>query len=383
MLIKKSSEFILIDSFTSKKVLSSIMDDKKINLKKLKLENFEKKITQIRKDYLIFKKKLKITNFKYKNYIFWELIKKKFNIKNIILKERNQKKKAEKVNILFSEFTKALGFTPSLLFLLIYQDKIKKIIEGNKILEEITQAVGTDNINNEERLRIINALVKKKISLITPLCPDYEHIKISSNFYRYTFNKLNEGIGLIGKKLVSNLDKVHNILRKNKIKFTHYLQYGDFESFSKDICQRLKISEKEFITKLCKSITSLKKHTNKNCKISMIVKELTTKKNWIAECNKNEKKLRSLYNTDLNYKRLINKILISRSTLYSNWFPSYKQKEYIGLVIKQGAEYSTMGTLYFGKYENPIVLAFDHPKMKTFYGLNFNIPVLYGRQMYN
>ena len=47
MLIKKSSEFILIDSFTSKKVLSSIMDDKKINLKKLKLENFEKKITKI------------------------------------------------------------------------------------------------------------------------------------------------------------------------------------------------------------------------------------------------------------------------------------------------------------------------------------------------
>ena len=35
---------------------------------------------------------------------------------------------------------------------------------------------------------------KKKINIITPLCPDYEHVKVSHNLYKYTFNKLNTGV---------------------------------------------------------------------------------------------------------------------------------------------------------------------------------------------
>ena len=41
-----------------------------------------------------------------------------------------------------------------------------------------------------------------------------------------------------------------------------------------------------------------------------------------------------------------------------------------------------MGDFYYKKYLNPIVFAFDHPKMKPFYNLSSNIPVLYGKQMY-
>ena len=88
------------------------------------------------------------------------------------------------------------------------------------------------------------------------------------------------------------------------------------------------------------------------------------------------------FKKDLKFKRAIETISNSRSLLYASWFPNLNKNDYINIVIKQGAEYSTMGDLYFKKYENPIIIGFDHPKMKPFYNLNYNVSVLYGKPMY-
>ena len=58
------------------------------------------------------------------NYIFLGNFKKKIRIKNFIIK-RNQFNKLNKVSIHLPEIGKALGFNPSLLFLLLYKDKVK------------------------------------------------------------------------------------------------------------------------------------------------------------------------------------------------------------------------------------------------------------------
>ena len=41
------------------------------------------------------------------------------------------------------------------------------------------------------------------MKLVTPLCPDYERIKIQ-DVYTNKINKLNEDLGLIGKKVNQN-----------------------------------------------------------------------------------------------------------------------------------------------------------------------------------
>ena len=46
------------------------------------------------------------------------------------------------------------------------------------------------------------------------MCPDYEHVRISENLYKYTFEKLNDGYGLIGKKLLKIIEDVHILLKK-------------------------------------------------------------------------------------------------------------------------------------------------------------------------
>ena len=64
------------------------------------------------------------------NYIF--LIKfKKIVIINFIIKNRNQFNKLDKVSIHLPEI-QTHRFNPSLLFLLLYKDKVKNIILGNK-----------------------------------------------------------------------------------------------------------------------------------------------------------------------------------------------------------------------------------------------------------
>ena len=62
--------------------------------------------------------------------------------------------------------------------------------------------------------------------------------------------------------------------------------------------------------------------------------------------------------------------------LYSSWFPNLNRQSYNKLVVKQGAEYTSMGDLFLKKFKNPLVLGLDHPKMKNFYKINSKIDYL-------
>ena len=83
---------------------------------------------------------------------------------------------------------------------------------------------------------------------------------------------------------------------------------------------------------------------------------------------------------DLEFRIKVLEIAESRAHLYASWFPALDKSKYLEIVIEQGAEYTTMGDLFYKKYKNLCVLAFDHSKMKIFYTLNNSFPVLYGRK---
>ena len=81
---------IYIDPTISKKVLTFIREQKKIDYKELKLSHLKKKIENLKK---LFKKELsKNIKKNYRNYLFWELIKKKYNQKNLDIKQKKKKK---------------------------------------------------------------------------------------------------------------------------------------------------------------------------------------------------------------------------------------------------------------------------------------------------
>tara|TARA_S200000501_G_C20826880_1_gene745329 strand:+ start:362 stop:1483 length:1122 start_codon:yes stop_codon:yes gene_type:complete len=370
-----------INSEASKYILNKIIKQKKINFKKYNLNKYKKEIQKLKKDYKFISKK-NFFNSKYKYYFFWEIIRAKYSLKELTLKKRNQKRKSDKVNIEFSIFGKILGYNPSLLSMLIFEKEFKLLIKTQKFFEEIQEGCELENIKTKIKLNVIQSISKGELEIITPLCPDYEHVSLGMGLYKYTFNKLNDGLGLIGKRLSKIIVNFHNILSRHKIKFKHYLYYGDFESYSDAIQKRLNISEDEFIKKLEKSSIKMKKKINNIAKVDLLVKKLSKKNIWLNKCEDNKKKIEDKYKKDIKFKILLNEITASRTELYSSWFPGKREMDYVDLVMQQGAEYTSMGDIFKKKFKNPLVLGLDHPKMADFYSLNIDIPVIYGKPKY-
>ena len=98
--------------------------------------------------------------------------------------------------------------------------------------------------------------------------------------YKYTFNKLNSGLGLIGKRLIKIINEIHKVFKDFNISFEHLAYYGDFEAYSKEICKRVGSPEKEFIFKLKQSSKLMKKSVREINFAGLLVNELASKKEW-------------------------------------------------------------------------------------------------------
>ena len=96
----------------------------------------------------------------------------------------------------------------------------------------------------------------------------------------------------------------------------------------------------------------------------------------------NKEIIKNHYKNNQNFKKKFDEILIARKTLYANWFPKQKSEFYFDLLIEQGCEYASMTEIITRKFENPIIIAADHPKMKLFYNLNKKIALAYLQRFY-
>ena len=278
---------IFIESEVSKRVLKSILENIPIDYKKLKIYNYKKQILELKKNYEN-KKKNRVKKVDYKYQIFWNIVEERYN-KKIDIVKRQQNKKNKNFNIIYSDFANTLGFLPSLLTLLIFDDEIKNLIKYENFFKDLQKSGDFDQISFMQKISFIKKIQENKVSIITPLCPDYEHVHIGLGLYKYTFNSLNGGLGLIGKRLVKIIKEIHKVLNKYKISFVHHAYYGDFEAYSKEICKRVKSNEKEFIEKLIMSKKNLKKTIKEINEVDLLVKSLSSKKDWKKKCKKNEK----------------------------------------------------------------------------------------------
>ena len=371
---------IYLDPSLSKKVLESIRDQKKIDYKTLKIFYLRKRIQNLEKKF-----QLKLNNnlkLNYKNYLFWQLVKEEYNLENLDIKKKKIGNKKNEVNINFTYFIKFLGFNPSLLSLLIFSKEIKKIVKLNNFFETLQSKIDLENINTSERIKFINLLEKREINIVTPLCPDYEHVKVGNNLFKYTFKKLGSGIGMMATRFLSIDSDLLSLFLKEKVNLKIHLLYGDFEGFSKINCNRLKETEASFLKKIDLSSQKLSQKIDNKKTCGAIVKNLADKKKWKNRVKKNIQIIKKEMKKDLEFRIKVLEIAESRAHLYASWFPTLDKSKYLEIVIEQGAEYTTMGDLFYKKYKNLCVLAFDHSKMKIFYTLNDSFPVLYGRKRY-
>jgi|LakMenEpi03Aug12_release.lakeMendotaPanAssembly.Ray.scaffolds.fasta_scaffold161514_2 hypothetical protein len=375
------NENIYISSEISKKVILLIKNNKDINYRKLNLSAYENRIELLKKKFLTKKKNEKNT---LRNNFFWDVIKKKYKNLEINSAQRLQKNKSEKLNINFQKIGKHLGFNPSILTLILFDKIIKNTINFENFYEELINKCFFLKIDSNERIRLFYLFCRKKITFITPLCPDYEYIKISKSLFKYTFEKLNKGVGLIGSRVIENQLSLKNICNKYKIKFEHHLFYGDFESYSPSNLLRLNLNEDKFINLLKKSAKKMKSLYKNPGKVYLLVDKLSSKNKWKIIHKNNYKKLTNLLKKNKIMQEKIQDILQSRISLYKSWYPQYNNEQLIKILLEQGAEYMSMMELFIKKFDNFCLLGFDHFRMKFFYKIiDKDKPVMYRFKYYD
>lgn len=368
----------LINKKKSKEIINFIKSKKKKLSFKIN-KNELNKIEKIRKKYNSIKRKTKC--IVPRNLIFYEIIKEKY-------KDFSWSKINNHYDIKFD--TKNINQRVTLASLLL--EKVAKNIEPkgkkNILIKKFLESDIFVKINLENKklfFKLINSLNKNdELVIVSPVCPDYSAIKKAPGIYEFTFKNLNSGIGVITEKLLENLNKIHSFFKSVNIKFKHVVAIGDFEALSKDILKNLNITEEQFISKLRTSQKKLLKSTKCKIEAPLFTEIDGGIDNWkkLYKLNYSKLKNNNFGKSKIN-KKLISEIAQSRLKLYEKWFKNITKKRLNEIILKQGAEYTTMGDMVTNKYKNSLVIGADHFRMSDFYKVNSpKLPVLYLKSNY-
>ena len=239
--------------------------------------------------------------------------------------------------------------------------------------------------NKKLFLKLIASLDNtEELIIVSPVCPDYSAIKKAPGIYEFTFKKLNSGIGVITEKLLEHLEKIHSFFKSIDVNFRHIVAIGDFEALSEDILKNLKLTEEAFISKLRLSQKKLLKTTKCKIEVPLFTEIDGGLDKWkkIYKLNYSKLKKNDFGKSKIN-KKIISEIAQSRIKLYEKWFKNITKKRLYEIIIRQGAEYTTMGDFVSKKYKNSLIIGADHFKMSDFYKINSSsLPILYLKNNY-
>ena len=376
----------LIPRKISKKIINFINFDKNfLSQKDLKISKYitYDQLCDLRKKFQSFKKKNSVK--KPRNFKIYEFINNINQENKIGYDEKNEK-------LILPEFNGIKLSLSSILlsnYYLTYDketiDKIRFLVDFNKLIKKCNFKK-TEPKNAENLLKLIKDVKKHNNTLyiVTPCCPDYSKERVGKR-YSFTFNSIEDGIGLVAERLNENIKDIHNFFESYKVKFKHIIAIGDFEAYSRKNLDKLNLTKKVFLQKTKKNQNKIKKiFTDKNCLTSKMFSEIFGAENiW----NKNIKKFSTMIKknqlgfSELNEKK-IKDITNSRVPLYKKWYGNSTLEKYKEILFSQGAEYAAMGCLIKKKYKNSIVIGADHHKMTPFYLIDTEIPVFYLKKNY-
>ena len=370
----------LVDKKKSREIIAFIKDKKKKLSFKLKKDE-SNKIEKIRKEYNIIKKKNK--NYTPRNLPFYKIIKRKY-------KDFTWDKINKHYDIKFN--SSYINQRVTLASLLL--EKITKKIEPKnaknkkeKLIKQFLDSGIFVKINEENKkmfIKLISSLGNSdELIIVSPVCPDYSAIKKAPGIYEFTFKELNTGVGIVTQKVLDNLSNLHIFFKSYGVKFRHIVAIGDFEALSKDNLKNLKLTEKKFLSRLKLSQKKLLNSTKYKIEVPLFTEIDGGFKNWKKIYKQNYSKIKKFNFGDSKMnKKLMLEIANSRIKLYEKWFGKITKKKLEEIIIKQGAEYATMGDMVSKKYSKSLIVGADHFKMSEFYKINTNLPVLYLKNRY-
>jgi hypothetical protein len=231
-------------------------------------------------------------------------------------------------------------------------------------------------------------LAGDKLTIVSPVCPDYETVDGTSAKHRFTFNGLGVGAGVTGRRLLRSLPGLMQLFRETLgLDCRWIICPGDFEGFSKENTNRLKISEMVFLERIKKSCEAITAELIDGVHCQPFSDLCGGKREWMSRYIRMLGRFEAGEFGPPRGNPVYLDIAASRQSLYDRWYQlnGAPLSHYEPLVIRQGAEYATMGEVVEEAPGclNPMIIGADHHKMAPFYNYSTkSIPVLYLRRDY-
>ena len=229
---------------------------------------------------------------------------------------------------------------------------------------------------------LLRGLAGEEITLISPVCPDYGYVPHKGRF-RYTFDQLGDGIGLVAGRIVNALPPLRETLLRHGIRCRTVIAAGDFEGLDEATVARVKETRASFLAKVRCSQEKVMAALGFDA-TSVFIAELAGGEAAWRELT--TRAYRSLAGDDLDALMStqidLDSILDTRMPLYQAWHGNRSRTDLADVLLMQCAEYAAMGALFHRSFTNPLVIGGDHCRMMPFYWLHQPIPVLYLRRIY-
>lgn len=384
---------IIIPQEISRYVLKAIQNDYLIDEAITNNYISNEDFLMLKEKYQLKKSELALDDKQPRNIIFYNMIKDIIPDYKWFLNDKS---------VIFN-IPKISGLDPSLLSLLLWStdsNKVKSKINYNdhitltnqNILKDIKTLLNKIKAINPSKLQIklfnkliVESLYGKELVIFSPICPDYsiEPTNDPIRPYRHTFKSVNGGIGLVAQRILDTTPHLINFFSKYQINFKQVLAIADYEILSESNCNKLNITQKEFLEKIKSSINTLKvKYPSID---SVMITDLCGGlKEWPHLC---ERYIIRFKNHDFGHSHLnfkaIERIANLRREFYSRWFGVQdKFDDYVSIVIKQGAEYATEASLITKHYPNCLILGADSSLFSNFYWIENKIPNLYLKRFF-
>ncbi|MEX0649753.1 MAG: hypothetical protein WD200_02040 [Candidatus Andersenbacteria bacterium] len=241
--------------------------------------------------------------------------------------------------------------------------------------------------------RIIAAGQKgEPVTLVGAFCPDYAYEETGNPQlpYRYTFNGVGEGVGLVAQQFVRIVPAISGFLTQLRINHRIVLGIGDFEADSPAVLERVGLQQAEFKRRCQCSLEAFRAAVSPDLPLTLeLCGEERSNGRFRQYCHEATRRMylgdfgqmRALYE---DLAEVIARIPNQYRTFYERWYGHrMSDQEVSSLVYSQGGEYAALAKIYADDFgPNVVMLAGDRPEMHRFNTFFQTLPTLCAKRAY-
>jgi len=228
----------------------------------------------------------------------------------------------------------------------------------------------------------------QRVTIVSPVCPDYATMAGARKAHRFTFDGLGTGSGVTAGRLLKSLPALHHLFTATLglTQLTHRVCVGDFEAFVPETVRRVGLDEATFVARVRASCRAIAQQAPTPVIAHPFTDLCGGKCGWLTQHAAVTARFQAHEFGAVRGNPRFQAIARARQALYDRWFQVENQPLdfYEDLVVRQGSEYTTMGTIVAESRvcPNPLLLGADHDKMAPFYTFAADLPVVYLRRNY-